>query len=318
MDRSLLLSKKGVVLLVVDVQEKFQGAVPRFNEMVGNIVRLVLTFQMYDMPIIVTEQYPAGLGSTVEPVRKLFSFLEVIEKMEFSATDNAHFWPQVNAIKPHTFVVCGLETHVCVNQTVIKLIEKGMQVHVVADAVASRNALDHNVALRKMERAGAIIGTTEMCLFELTEKAGTESFKNIQRMVRGKFALSRPQKSPEAAADQTTMQTGKEKKTSTSSTQTASLGKNGGGPKKQSAATDEVLDMIDSAEPTAVVTPEAALDSGAEAAELVEVDALLETIDTAGSGPKTANEKSEADIDKDIRDIDTLIGNLGLDSGEAK
>jgi hypothetical protein len=115
--------------------------------------------------------------------------------MEFSATDNPHFWAQVNVLKPSTFVVCGIETHVCINQTVIKLIEKGMHVHVVADATGSRRPLDYNVALRKMELAGAHIATTEMCLFELAEKAGTETFKYIQRMVKNKPSSTAPVRS---------------------------------------------------------------------------------------------------------------------------
>ena len=186
MKPSVLLSKTGTVLLVIDVQDKFIPVIPRFGDLADNMTRLILAFQMYDMPIIVTEQYPDGLGQTVERLRKLFTFLEVVEKTEFSATDNPHFWAQVNVLKPSTFVVCGIETHVCISQTVIKLLEKGMQVHVVADATGSRRPLDYNVALRKMEIAGAHIATTEMCLFELAEKAGTETFKYIQRMVKNK------------------------------------------------------------------------------------------------------------------------------------
>ena len=179
-------------MLVIDVQEKFMKAIPRFDDIVDNITKLIMTFQMYNMPIVVTEQYPAGLGATVGRLQGLFRFLEVVEKTEFSATDNPRFWAQVNPLKPNTFVVCGIETHVCINQTVMKLVAGGMQAHVVADATGSRHELDHNVALRRMESAGAHITTTEMCLFELTEKAGTESFKYIQQMVKGKPSPSVP------------------------------------------------------------------------------------------------------------------------------
>ncbi|HAJ78226.1 MAG TPA: hydrolase [Fibrobacteres bacterium] len=189
MEHLFLLSREGTVLLVLDVQEKCRKIIPRFDAFVGNIIRLILTFQMYDMPIIVTEQYPEGLGGTVRPVRNLFSFLEIVEKIEFAATDNPHFWAQVNAIKPHTVVVCGFETHVCVSHTVIRLLEKGMQVHVVADAVNSRLQINHNVALKKMEKAGANITTTEMCMLELTGKGGTPEFRNILRMIKGRLKI---------------------------------------------------------------------------------------------------------------------------------
>ncbi|HEX7510388.1 MAG TPA: hydrolase [Chitinivibrionales bacterium] len=325
MDRSLLVTKKGIVLLVVDVQEKFRGAIPRFDEIVGNIVRLILTFQMYDLPIIVTEQYPAGLGHTVEPIRKLFSFLEIVEKMEFSATDNAHFWPQVNALKADTFVVCGLETHICVNQTAVKLVEKGMQVHVVADAVASRNALDHNVALRKMERAGAQIITTEMCMFELTEKAGTENFKNIQRMVRGKLnlnalqkALTEPQTPTSSSAmrqaEEKSIESAEQKKEPFAAAAQALPGQTAE-TNKQTNGADDVLDMIDTPEQAPAAAPE---NKTIATAEATSVNAMLEAIDAVEPGSKAASDKSEVDLDKDIKDIDTLLGNLGINESDVK
>jgi len=327
MDRSLLLTKKGIVLLVVDVQEKFRGAIPRFDEIAGNIVRLILTFQMYDLPIIVTEQYPAGLGPTVEPIRKLFSFLEIVEKMEFSATDNAHFWPQVNALKADTFVVCGLETHICVNQTAVKLVEKGMQVHVVADAVASRNVLDHNVALRKMERAGAQIATTEMCMFELTEKAGTESFKNIQRMVRGKLnlnalqkALTEPQTPTSSSAarhaEKKSIESAEQKKEPFAAVAAQALPGQTAETNKQTNGADDVLDMIDTPEQAPAAAPENK--TIATTAEATSVDAMLEAIDAVEPGSKAASDKSEVDLDKDIKDIDTLLGNLGINESDVK
>jgi nicotinamidase-related amidase len=171
----------------MDMQESMRDWVPRFDDLMNNIAKLVLTFQMFEMPVLVTEQDPATLGNTVEPVRKLFKFLEVTEKMEFAATDNPHFQAQLNPLGVKTFVVCGVETHVSVCQTVLGLLDQGLAVHVVADAVHARHALSHSLALRKMELAGAHIATTEMCLFELAQKADADGFKNIQRMVKGKF-----------------------------------------------------------------------------------------------------------------------------------
>jgi nicotinamidase-related amidase len=335
MDHSLLLSKKGTVLLVIDVQDKFRKVVPKFDELVGNIVRLVLTFQMYDMPIIVTEQYPAGLGGTVEPIRKLFTFLDVVEKMELAATDNPHFWPQVNARASDTFVVCGIETHVCINQTVIKLLEKGMQVHVVADAVNSRNVLDHNVGLRKMERAGATIATTEMCLFELAEKAGTESFKNIQRMVKGKPLFGQSVilgVQPKAASSIEAIKNGlpatpaaqKAEENPSSAVQDIDSDKKN----PADSEPDEVLDMVDTISASGSETPkqsaetapvEAANETGASDGPVAsQVEAVLDAIGAEKSPPKAIGEKIEEENDKDIQEIDKLIGNFDIKDTEDK
>lgn len=173
-------------LIVVDLQEKFRPAIGGFEGIVENAVRLILTFQMFKMPILVTEQYPRGLGSTVGKVRSQFSLLEVIEKMELACGENAEFRARMGALALETVVVCGIETHVCINQTVLGLVQAGMNVHVVSDAVGSRKTGDHECALEKMRQAGAIVDTTEIVLFELAEKAGTQSFKNIQTMVKGR------------------------------------------------------------------------------------------------------------------------------------
>lgn len=178
------LSRQGTGLLILDVQEKFGPVIPGFDSLVNNVLRLVFGFQMFDMPILVTEQYPKGLGGTVGKIKKHLKLIETVEKLELSATDNEVFSTRLDALKLGAMVVCGIETHVCVNQTVHGLLASGMCVHVVADAVGSRHTLDHNLGLRKMEKSGALICTTEMCIFELAEKAGTEQFKNIQRMVR--------------------------------------------------------------------------------------------------------------------------------------
>jgi nicotinamidase-related amidase len=178
------LTKSKTALLVIDVQDKFAPVIPDFDNLVTNVTRLVLTFEMFKLPIIVTEQYPEGLGNTVEKIEEQFSVLEVVEKMELAATENALFMEKVNKTGCDTFVICGIETHVCINQTALGLLSMGKTVHVVADAVGSRHAVDHSTGIRKMENAGAIVTTTETVMFELAERAGTESFRNIQTMVK--------------------------------------------------------------------------------------------------------------------------------------
>jgi nicotinamidase-related amidase len=181
------LSRMNTGLLIIDVQEKFQPVIPRFDDVVANIVRLVLTFQMFRMPILVTEQYPKGLGNTVGVIRDQFNLLEVVEKLECACTSNELFMKQLHKSGVKTLVVCGIESHVCVNQTVLGLLHGGYTIHAVADAMGSRNVLDHDMALRKMLAEGAVPSTTEIVLFELAEKGGTEAFKNVQRLVKSKL-----------------------------------------------------------------------------------------------------------------------------------
>jgi nicotinamidase-related amidase len=309
MGTSLLLSKKDTALLVIDVQDKLMPVIPYFDGMVDNITRLILTFQMFRMPVVVTEQYPKGLGPTVERLRKLFTLLEVVDKLELSATDNQRFWSHVNPLKATTFVVCGVETHICVCQTVIKLIEKGMQVHVVADAVGSRHPLDHNLALRKMESAGALIATTEMCMFELAENAGTDAFKNIQRMVKGKPSptATAPRKpAPPGAgpldAEKTSLLS-EETKAEETVEQSRELSD------KQSGAAAETAVEMTPPEKTPLA-PETAPSSGTDTAA-PSVQALLQSIEKEVDGALKNTDKSELEIMRDMGEIDKLIGTIG-------
>lgn len=177
------LSRENSGLVVVDIQERFAGVTAGFDELARNAARLIQGFGVFGLPVIATEQYPKGLGPTVEPVRSCLSGA-VIEKMAISCTLEEAFGRRVAELHLDTIVVCGIESHVCISQTVLGLLAQGKRVHVPADAVGSRKELDHRTALRKMERAGAIVTTTEMCLFELAERAGTEEFKAIQRLVK--------------------------------------------------------------------------------------------------------------------------------------
>ncbi|MDD5675240.1 MAG: isochorismatase family protein [Chitinivibrionales bacterium] len=194
---TIIKNKTG--LLVIDVQEKFRPVFPQFKLLGQNIAKLIATFQLFNLPVLLTEQYPQGLGPTIDELKQLFPLLEITEKIEFNCMDNPNFVKTLNAAKLDAVVVCGIESHVCVNQTVLALLADKYRVHVVVDAIASRRSIDHEVAIRKMEQAGAIPATTEIVLFELAERAGTESFKTIQSLVK----VSRSVKSSgsDAAAD---------------------------------------------------------------------------------------------------------------------
>jgi nicotinamidase-related amidase len=167
-------------LVVIDVQEAFRKAVPGFGEVARAAAALVRGARALAVPIVITEQYPRGLGRTVSEVSEhLPDGLEPIEKVCFSACDADGF----DLGGRDQALVCGIEAHVCVNQTVLDLVDEGVQVHVAEDAVGSRFERDRLAGLEKARRAGAVITTVETALFELVGRAGTDEFKRVQSLV---------------------------------------------------------------------------------------------------------------------------------------
>jgi nicotinamidase-related amidase len=180
-----LLDKDSTGLVIIDVQEGFRPVIDRFDEIVRNIAILAEGFAVMGRPVIVTEQYPKGLGRTVAEVEEhTAAFSETIEKLRFSACGVPAFDQSVRRARCTSWVVCGIESHVCVNQTVADLIAGGFQVHVADDAVSSRTPANKTAGLRKMRAAGAHITSTEMALFEMLEAAGTAEFKAVSKLVR--------------------------------------------------------------------------------------------------------------------------------------
>lgn len=174
------LDRNRAALVVVDVQEAFRPAVEGFDEVVENTRRLVEGARALDIPVIVTEQYPKGLGNTVEELTEATSSLTPIEKTAFSAARAEGF--DLNGRTQA--LICGIETHVCVSQTAHDLLTDGVDVHVAADAVTSRTAENKQIGLHKMEGAGAIVTSVETALFELLGEAGTPEFKQVQGLIK--------------------------------------------------------------------------------------------------------------------------------------
>ncbi len=167
-------------LVVVDVQEAFRKAVPVFEDVARATVTLVEGAKAIGIPIVATEQYPKGLGHTVPEVAEhLPEGAEPIEKVCFSAAraDGFDLGARDQAL------VCGIETHVCVNQTVLDLLTNGVHVHVAEDAVGSRAKSNWKLGLHKVEQAGAVITSVETALFELLGRAGTDEFKQVQKLI---------------------------------------------------------------------------------------------------------------------------------------
>ena len=160
----------------MDIQEGFRRY-DSFARVAGASAKLVQAASILDLPTIVSEQYPKGLGHSAPELGLRDE--RRIEKSVFSAARADGF----DIGGAEQAIVCGIETHVCVSQTVHDLLERGLEVHVPADAVGSRHQLDYERGLARMERAGAVVGTVEAALFELLERAGTPEFKAVQKLI---------------------------------------------------------------------------------------------------------------------------------------
>lgn len=171
-------------LLVIDVQEKFQSAISAFDSVADRCATLVKGFAALSLPVLVSEQYPKGLGQTAVSIRESCPQWNPIQKITFSCARTAEFVDRLESLDRNSIVVCGIESHVCVNQTVCDLLVSGYSVHIVTDAIASRKNSDYQTAIEKMKTAGAFLTTTEMCLFELLATAEAPQFKLIQSLIR--------------------------------------------------------------------------------------------------------------------------------------
>ncbi|HWX46388.1 MAG TPA: isochorismatase family protein [Solirubrobacteraceae bacterium] len=171
-----LLSRGRAALVVVDVQEAFRPYAA-FEGVARACAKLVQGARILGLPALVSEQYSKGLGHTAPEVG--LEGERVIEKSVFSAARAEGF----DLGGRGQAVVCGIETHVCVSQTVHDLLERGVEVYVPADAVGSRHTVDYERGLERLERAGAVVTTVEAVLFELLERAGTPEFKQVQKLI---------------------------------------------------------------------------------------------------------------------------------------
>jgi nicotinamidase-related amidase len=171
-----LLSRDRAALVVVDVQEGFRSY-DSFAAVASACATLLAAARILELPIRVSEQYPKGLGHTAPEVG--LQGERPIEKSVFSVARADGF----ELAGAEQAVVCGIEAHVCVSQTVHDLLDDGLDVHVPADAVGSRHPLDYERGLERMQGAGAVISTVEAALFELLERAGTPEFKAVQALI---------------------------------------------------------------------------------------------------------------------------------------
>jgi nicotinamidase-related amidase len=170
-------------LLVIDVQQRLIAAQIEGDRVVWNARRLLDGAKILGVQAAATEQSPEKLGATVAELADRFS-VSPANKLSFSCRTCDEIFSAWRAAGIHRVLVCGIETHVCVQQTVLDLLAAGFQVLVAADAVSSRFAIDHEIALRRMEASGALLTTTEAALFEWCNEAGTPEFKQISALAK--------------------------------------------------------------------------------------------------------------------------------------
>jgi nicotinamidase-related amidase len=183
MDR-FFLDKDDAVLLIVDIQDRLAAAMKMRDPVVSNTLHLIELSRMMQIPVILTEQYPKGIGPTVPEIRDVLTAYEPIEKLTFSCCDIPPFIGKLRETKRQTTILTGMETHICVLQTCLGLLREGFYVHSVADAQCSRTKENWKVGLEFMRDAGAVITSTETVLFQLLKVAGTEEFKAISKRIK--------------------------------------------------------------------------------------------------------------------------------------
>ncbi|HEY0083410.1 MAG TPA: isochorismatase family protein [Pyrinomonadaceae bacterium] len=172
-------------LVIIDMQEGFRAAIHDFAEVAVRIALLAHAAQLLNVPVLVTEQYPKGLGHTAGEIRAVLpAALEPIEKTAFSSCGAQTFTGELERTRARQVLVCGIEAHVCVNQTTHDLLARGYQVHLLTECISARAAANREAGLAKMRQSGALPASIEMALFELMRDAAHEQFKAVQKLIK--------------------------------------------------------------------------------------------------------------------------------------
>ncbi len=178
------LERTDSVLLIIDVQEKLLKVMKVKEEVVKNCLHLIELAKTYNIPILVTEQYPKGLGQTFEEIRGALPSYDPIEKLTFNCCEDPLFLERIKEVNKRNVIIVGMETHICVLQTCIGLLKMGLNIHIVKDAVCSRFKENWKTGIELMRDAGAVITCTETILFQVLKIAGTEEFRAISRRIK--------------------------------------------------------------------------------------------------------------------------------------
>lgn len=172
------------LLVVIDIQGNLAQAMDERELLFESVDKLIRGAKVFSLPIVVTEQIPEKLGPTIPEVAQLLDGIDRIPKETFSCCANASFMEVLSRINRKQVLLTGIESHICVYQTAVDLLERGYEVHVVADAVSSRTAKNREIGINKMVNAGAYLASAEMVIFELLKTAASDKFRNIFKIVK--------------------------------------------------------------------------------------------------------------------------------------
>jgi nicotinamidase-related amidase len=183
MDRFFLKAEEAG-LLIIDIQDKLAASMKHKDQVVTNTLHLIETAKLLQMPILLTEQYPKGLGPTLPEIKDALPAYEPFEKLSFDCCQENGFGEKVNAMGRKKWLITGMEAHICVLQTGLGMMQAGHTVQIVQDAVCSRSKSNFRTGVSFMDRAGAVLTCTEIVLFQLLQKAGSEVFKIISKRIK--------------------------------------------------------------------------------------------------------------------------------------
>ena len=169
-------------MLIIDIQEKIIRSISNKDSIIKNIKKLLNAYQILEENIFISEQNPLKLGVTMPELLPIAGFRK-FEKMDFSLAKLEEFLKELKNKKINNLIVCGIETHICIQQTVLDSLKKGYEVTLISDAIGSRNMVDHEIALQRMTHSGAILTTTESIIFELCKTADRKEFKEIRNII---------------------------------------------------------------------------------------------------------------------------------------
>ncbi len=177
------ISKRQTALLIMDAQAKIINPIENRDLILENIFKLLKAYEILGENIYISEQNPLKLGSTVEKLLPKTDF-KVFEKMDFSIANNQKLNNELSINKIKQLIICGFETHICIQQSVLGFLKNNFKVYIAADSMSSRKTIDHDIAVRRMQSEGAILSTSEAIIFELCETSSRIEFKNISNIIK--------------------------------------------------------------------------------------------------------------------------------------
>lgn len=179
-----LLTRDDTALVAIDFQAKLMPAMSNREKLEEQTIRLIKGMKVLGIPAIVTQQYTKGIGETEAAIAEALGDFQHVEKTSFSCMANEEFVSRLNSLNKKNIVVCGIEAHICVQQTVLQLMEQGYNVYLVADCISSRSEEDKLWAISRMGEAGAVVTTYESVLYEIMRDSKADGFKAVSAIVK--------------------------------------------------------------------------------------------------------------------------------------